>query len=359
MHLYSESRPGVPTLPVSASDDGASGVGVASRVASTSVQKKRKATAEAVAVFDEIADWVNENGVPSDLQGKLGLALKGKMRRLSIELGAVRMEHSSYRGLWGAILKELYPTKWSSRQHVADHVGASNKVLRTWREKVITIRQRRGEGVNGAGRLSGPSPDERPEQATSMVQPWLHAPGQQPDLCSGAPVSTKPNRLNCNEDNVDAACSLRRSPDSTATVMPSLLQLSLPPAAMRMPLVSSSTTGAAARSKVTASAAGAVSLWSAAAASAGASRLRATVAAAAGAADVGEALTVSARAAWLAPPVAWVALPLAWAAPALAWAAPPLAWAAPPAAWAAQPAVWVAQPAAWAAPPGRPSLSPG
>ena len=196
------------------------------------VPKKRKATTEAVAVFDEIAAWIHENGVPSNPHG-----LQNKLRRLGIELGAVRMEHSSYRGLWGAVLKELFPTRWPSRQHVADHVGASNKVLRTWREKVSTLRQRRGEGMDTSGRLIGPSRDERLEQATHPAQPWLRAPGQQPGLCGGTSIPTEPDPLNRNEDNIDEACTPRRrrigSLGSTATAaMPSLLQLSLPPAAM-------------------------------------------------------------------------------------------------------------------------------
>ena len=352
MHLCSEPQPDVPSLlPASASDDGAKDVvGIVSHAAPF-VQKKRKATTEAVAVFDEITAWIHENGVPSNPQG-----LQDKLRRLGIELGAVRMEHSSYRGLWGAVLKELFPTRWPSRQHVADHVGASNKVLRTWREKVSTLRQRRGEGMDTSGRLIGPSVqsrDERPEQATAPAQPWLRAPGQQPGLCGGTSILTEPYRVSCYEDNIDAACTPRRRRigpplGSTATAaMPSLLQLSLPPAAMTLQHVaSSSTTGAAARSAVPASMAGAATALP----SAGVSHLAATVAWAAGAADMGKALPVPAGAGWAAPPVAWAVPAAAWVVPPAAWAASLAAWAVPPAPWAAQPAVWAAQPAAWAMP---------
>ena len=102
-------------------------------------QTRRTATDEAVAAFEEVAVWVHDNGGPGDLQGQL--ELREKLRKLGTELGAVRVEQSSLRALWGAVLRELFPSKWVSCKQLATYVGVSEKVLRTWRDKVETLRQ--------------------------------------------------------------------------------------------------------------------------------------------------------------------------------------------------------------------------
>ena len=63
-----------------------------------------RATDEAAAAFEEVAVWIHENGAPGELQGQL--ELKERLRRLGTELGAVRMEQSSFRGLCGAPCSE-------------------------------------------------------------------------------------------------------------------------------------------------------------------------------------------------------------------------------------------------------------
>ena len=98
-----------------------------------------RATNETAAAFEEVAAWIRENGAPGELHGQL--ELKERLRRLGTELGAVRMEQSSFRGLWGAVLRELFPSKWTSRLALATHVGANDKSLRTWQERVLTLRQ--------------------------------------------------------------------------------------------------------------------------------------------------------------------------------------------------------------------------
>ena len=130
--------------------------------------RKRKASSAAVAAFADVEAWIYGHGTPSELQGEL--ELKERLRRLGLELGAVRMEHSSYRGLWGAVLKELFPTRWQSRQHVAAHVGASNKVLRTWREKVITLRRPEPSAEASSAITNGTLPG-RGAEATEHLLP--------------------------------------------------------------------------------------------------------------------------------------------------------------------------------------------